>query len=244
MNFDYKFAWKLKIINLKDIIQWDTINWSKALDFWESKFEEVADKNTPILTLGERNGGLSLWLATNGYKNICSDIELPKNEVHKLHEKYHVQEFISYQNINIFNIPFEDNSFDVVVVKSVIGGLKLVHTKTETMTLENQKKAITEIIRVLKPGGILLGAENMKGGLLHSIYRKLFNKNKDWRYLSQLELEFLLADFSEVNYKNYGYLGTLFSVDFMNTIFGCIDNFLSKIISNKSKYIGFYIAKK
>ena len=234
----------MKIINKEDIVQWDINNWSKALSFWEKEIEKTADKNNPILTLGERYGGLSLWLASNGYKNICSDYEVPESKAHELHKKYKVDDLITYKNIDIFNIPYPDNTFDVVVIKSVIGGLKLSHKDKSTRTLENQKKAVDEIKRVLKPGGIYLGAENMQGGLLHKFLRNYTKKNTGWRYFTQDDLFFLLDGFSEIKIQFYGYLGTLFSSKLVNSITGAFDKVLSKIIPSKIRYISFFIVKK
>ncbi|MBI3235086.1 MAG: class I SAM-dependent methyltransferase [Bacteroidetes bacterium] len=234
----------MRIVSKKDIVQWDIENWSNALNFWSTDIEKVASKDHPILTLGERHGGISLWLATNGYKNICSDYELPEQRARDLHKKYEVEDLITYTNINIFEIPYPDNTFDVVIVKSVVGGLKLVQKDKKTRTLDNQKKAVREIMRVLKPGGIYLGAENMKGGLLHTLLRKYSKKDQGWRYMTQEDLYYLLDEFSETKYKFHGYLGTLFKYPFINSITGFLDKIICKIIPTSSRYIGFFIAKK
>ena len=49
----------MKIWNLKDIIEWDIKNWSKALYFWKRYLPK--QKEVQALAIGERNGGLSLW---------------------------------------------------------------------------------------------------------------------------------------------------------------------------------------
>ena len=46
---------------LKDIVQWDIKTWAKALPFWENNF--TIKKEMKALAIGEREGGMSLWLA-------------------------------------------------------------------------------------------------------------------------------------------------------------------------------------
>ena len=46
----------------KDIIEWDVVNWSKALTFWE-KYSKPITGGSKVLEIGSRNGGLSLYAA-------------------------------------------------------------------------------------------------------------------------------------------------------------------------------------
>ncbi len=63
-------------------------------------------------------------------------------------EKSKEQKNISYQESGATALPFEDNTFDFVFCQTV-----MIH-------LPDPKKAIQEMKRVLKPGGLLIMAEN------------------------------------------------------------------------------------
>ncbi len=228
---------------LEDVIEWDVPNWSGVLPFWK---QHLPDKQNDlkILTIGERNGGLSLWLALQGYAVMYSDVHEPREEAIALHRKYGVQDIISYEQVDVFSMPYEDNSLDAIVCKSVIGGLKLVYKDRRTRTLENQKKAVEEIRRVLKPGGVFLGAENMKGSPLHHFYRKYKGLDKGWRYLSLEELEYLFSGFSKLESKQFGFLPSTTSLKGLNKIAGRLNVLLALCLPASWQYISFLSALK
>ena len=105
---------------IKDIIQWDISSWSKALHFWENNIDWSKVSNG--LELGGREGGLSLWLALKGKEVVCSDLNDVKNTAEHLHEKHNVSNLVKYEDIDATVIPYE-NYFDVIVFKSIIGGI-------------------------------------------------------------------------------------------------------------------------
>ncbi len=105
-----------------DIVEWDSVNWAKFLDFINKSGMEFQGKR--VLVLGERNGGMSLFFALKGAKDLCSDLDGPTDQAHALHEKYGVQSKIQYAAIDAIHIPSEyDGQFDVVTFKSVLGGI-------------------------------------------------------------------------------------------------------------------------
>lgn len=228
---------------IKDAIEWDVINWANTLFFWSEAMREFKPHNSRVLCLGERNGGLSLWFALQGFTVVCSDFHGPSEAAKLLHKQYQVTELIEYANVNIFDIPYQNDSFDIVACKSVIGGLKLDYKDKRTRTLYNQKLAVNEVKRVLKPEGIFVGAENMKGSIVHQTLRKLLKGNKiGWRHLSLDDITWIFSDYSERNFKFYGFLGTYFG-DF-SYVSGFFDRWLSKFLPKKWLYISFFIARK
>ncbi len=229
-----------------DIIQWDVENWGKTLGFWQNGLSTIEDKNRArVLCLGERDGGISLWFGLQGFQAICSDIHKVTQQAQDLHLKYDVKKRIKYESIDIYHIPYPDNYFDVVACKSVIGGLKLHYKDSSTRTLKNQKKAIEEVRRVLKPGGLFMGAENMKGSLFHQWVRSLSKGQKlGWRHLQPIEVSWLFDSFNEINNKYYGFFGTFYRSQLLNTFFAWIDRLLSAILNPGWLYIGFIVAKK
>ena len=234
---------KKKPLPLSDIIEWDIFNWSRVLPFWEKYLPNIK-YNPKILTLGERNGGLTLWLALKGYQVMYSDIHHPKSSALELHRRYEVSEKISYEIIDIFRMPFDDNSFDAIICKSVIGGLKFDYKNRDTRTLENQRRACEEIRRVLKPGGIFLGAENMQGSHFHRYIRKKKGLDKGWRYLSHKDLQYVFSEYNTLEVDSFGFLSTSTRFGILNSICGYINIPLSFLLPKEQLYISFIAARK
>jgi SAM-dependent methyltransferase len=117
---DQKFS--QNVIN--DIFEWDIANWSQSLNLWEPAIDQYLKnkKNVVALDLGSRHGGTSLYFALKNIKCVCSNSKEIFSKAKKLHQKYGVQDLISYEIINIKNIPYE-NKFDIICFKSVIGAV-------------------------------------------------------------------------------------------------------------------------
>lgn len=221
---------------LKDIIQWDVLSWKKAIDFWEENISW--DKVTNVLEIGARDGGLSLWLVLKNKNVICSDISNSEKAI-QLHKKYHVDYLVSYQDIDATNIPYE-NYFDVVIVKSVLGGIGSYGNNN------SQQKAIQEIHKSLKKGGKFLFAENLKASLIHQLARKKFVKwGNSWKYLTIEETHSLLSKFSDYKINTTGFIAAFGRSESQRNILARIDNFiLNKITPNYWHYIVYGIATK
>jgi SAM-dependent methyltransferase len=233
-------------VPVDEVIGWDVGNWCGCLDYWYPWLSSV-DRNTGnILVLGERGGGISLWLALLGFRVLCTDRTAPSKEVYQLHGRWHVREKMTYSEVDIFQIPFPDNHFHVVVCKSVIGGLKLKFKDPATRSLENQKLAVEEVRRVLKPGGVFLGAENMVGTRFHEALRKTRHKGRaGWRYLQPPEIQWLFHDYARCEQKPWGFLGTHWPKFFgLNKITKAADAALSRILPPAWLYISFIRARK
>jgi len=159
------------------------------------------------LEVGAGNGGLSLWLALNGCHVICSDLNGPTEKAKELHKKYKVSDLIEYASVDATNIPYKENTFDIVAFKSIIGGIGGYGG------FEKEMNVFKEIHRVLKPKGELFFAENLDGSLLHKFIRKKiasrFKRYKwtsTWRWVTLKELEEFLSPFSSKKYMTYGFL--------------------------------------
>jgi SAM-dependent methyltransferase len=219
---------------MKDIVVWDIVNWSKAIKYWENNVS-VSSKGYECLELGSSKGGLSLWLALNGNKVLCTDLNGPEKEAYYIHEKYDCISKITYGSIDATNIPFE-NRFDLIVFKSILGGIS-------SNNQQNKTKTLTEIHKALKPGGKLLFAENLEGTLLHKMLRKNFG-TKRWSYLRMNEINDVFAPYSKITYTTVGFFGCLGRNEWQRNLLGKIDGMLSWIIPNKNKYILIGIAEK
>jgi SAM-dependent methyltransferase len=222
---------------MKDCIEWDVYNWSKAFRYWENHMEFSEKLN--CLDIGGRNGGLSLWLALQGCRVICSDLEGPSEKAFTLHKKWDVDKLIHYEKIDATKIPYT-NQFDIIAFKSVLGGVGSYNN------YEAQKTMISQIYLALKPGGYLLYAENLTSSVLHQFLRRKVNHwGERWRYVSVDEIEELMSCFKSNVYDTKGFLGAFGRSEFQRKLFGKIDTFISDwLFTKEMKYIIFGIAQK
>lgn len=222
---------------IENYFEWDVHNWSKALNIWEN---ELLKNQIDCLGIGERNGGLSLYLAQKGYKVICSDLENPKEQAKLLHSQYPKEsKNISYEAINATSIPYTD-TFDVVIFKSVLGGVGSYDN------FEAQKLMINQIYKALRKGGKLFFVENLEGSRMHKFFRKKFVKwGSRWRYINLNEIKELFSDFSSIEYETCGYLGLFGRTNKQRIFLGKIDTLIfDKLMSSKKHYIIYGVAKK
>jgi ubiquinone/menaquinone biosynthesis C-methylase UbiE len=220
----------------KDIIQWDIKTWSKALPFWEKNF--AIKKDMRALAIGERGGGISLWLALKGVNIKCTDYNDFPEETSQLHKRYKVNEKISYEkDVEVTNLSlYPENSFDIVVFKSVLGALS---------KKEKQQKAFDEMRRVLKPGGAILFAENSKGSKLHASLRKKFTKwSSYWRYLDYKKDQDLFIGFSSVKLTTNGFSATFGRSEKQRKVLAKFDSVIQPILPPSFNYVIFGVLTK
>jgi SAM-dependent methyltransferase len=225
-----------RILNTKDILDWDTVNWSICLKVWES---QLPSRPSKCLEIGCGRGGVTLWLASKGHNVVCSDIGLPGDSVRLLHQSHGVSDRICYEAIDATDIPYKEH-FDIVVLKSVLGGI-WAHCG-----LEKMQRAIGEIHKSLKPNGKLLFAENLRATPIHMYCRKRFlnRGEKGWRYPTIEEMRDLLSGFSSVDYQLAGLFGTFGRTERQRVMMGYFDKFLTPILPKDWRYIMAGVAAK
>lgn len=220
---------------LKEIIDWDIVNWAKALDYWEDNVD-IKDKGYHCLELGTANGGLSLWLSLHNNKVLCTDLMEPKESARNIHKKYDCNANIEYAAMDAMNIPYE-RYFDIVAFKSILGGI------SQKGCNENKLKTLNEIHKALKPGGRLLFAENLEASLLHKVLRKRFG-TPDWNYVKLDEIDYIFQSFKSISFTTAGFLGCLGRTEGQRNFLGRIDGHLEKLIPQKMHYILIGVAEK
>lgn len=227
---------------LNDIIEWDVLNWSRLISYWQPVLQGIPH-NSKVLAIGERNGGLSLWLALQGFDVVCSDIKEPTQKAIDLHRKYNVANKITYQQLDIVNDSIIPDSYDVIIAKSVIGGLKEKPSDAATRNFSVQQKAVHNIHTLLKPGGYFFSAENLTGNFLTRTARQRSGKNHGWRYLHYKELHTLFQRYDVVKIKTFGILPTFFQSGIMNETMYAFNRLLN-VLPHREKYIAFTQAQK
>jgi SAM-dependent methyltransferase len=222
---------------LKDVIDWDVVNWSRTIPFWEKNID-IKGKNLSCLELGGRKGGLSLWLALKGNNVICSDLNSPEADASDLHKKYKIDSRITYQSIDATQIPF-DNHFDIITFKSILGGISREGSD------EFKKATLEQIYQALNKGGKLLFAENLEGSGLHKYLRKKFVIwGNEWNYLRLEEIPEVFSSFSKISYVTIGFWGAFGRTEKQRAMLGRIDGVMEKLFPSRMRYIVIGIAEK
>lgn len=216
---------------IRDIFGWDVVNWSRALPFWQGALG--TRPRGQALELGSRGGGLSLWLARQGFDVVCSDIQLPGNAAIAMHAKYGVGDRVTYRCLDATDLPYSE-AFDVIAFKSVLGGIRGRKGQAAHVTV------LREIHKALKPGGILLFAENLEASLIHRLLRRVFIPwGTFWQYLTIPELEDGASIFERFEYKTAGFFGAFGRSEKWRDRPGRLDTAFDGIVSQDSRYILF-----
>ena len=99
-------------------------------------------EGTKVLDVGAGTGNFAVQAARRGANVIASDLTPHLIEIGKAATEAEGLD-IAWQEADAENLPFEDNSFDVVA--SVFGA----------MFAPNAERAVDEMLRVTKPGGVV-----------------------------------------------------------------------------------------
>ena len=221
---------------LHDYLGWDIDTWKHALTYWDKVLAHESLSNKRALELGARDGGLSLYLADKGMDVVCSDLEGPSQLAHTSFERIGLGGQVGFEQIDATCIPYEDNSFSVVIFKSMLGGVGMGYG------YEGIQLAMQEMHRVLKPQGLLLFAENQAGSFFHQQARRLFVAwGKTWIYPSLDQFESLLSPFGESDIHTYGFFSCL-KKDFKPFI--AADRLICRTPKSKNHYMAFGYGRK
>jgi SAM-dependent methyltransferase len=216
--------------------QWEVRSWSRAYPLWHRTLRSMAGEHRQALALGERDGGLSLMLAGHGFTTVCSDLHGPTDRARELHRTFGWQEQITYESIDALAIPKPDACVDVVVFKSMIGALG---------SREKQAQAIREMHRVLKPGGVLLFAENLHGSPLHRWLRRRYVAwNHYWRYLDPAQDRDLFAPFAALEEHTTGFIANLGRSERQRDLLARMDAVLLPFVPRRCRTIWYGVAVK
>lgn len=215
-------------------LEWDVRSWSPALRLWDRLLAERSVDNT--LELGARGGGLSLWLSERSTYVVCSDVfgtDLA-DAVH-LHGQAGARN-IFYRSIDARFIPFVE-ACDLIVFRSVIGALGK-HA--------DQARAIDSMWGALRPGGMLLFAENLYGTELHALMRQRFNPwSRNWLYPTLDELSAYLRIFRAGQIHTTGVVAALGRREWQRSALAVLDQrVLNHLVPFRSRTIAYGWAVK
>ncbi len=221
---------------MNDIVGWDVRTWSKAVRLWQPHVA-AAPPLLKVLEVGAGPGGPSLWLHRLGHDVVCSNWQHTREQAEPLHTSYGVTG-IDYIDIDLnAQIPWE-NHFDIVVFKSVLGGLG--------PNFSSQRNAMSEIHKALKPGGLLLFAENLRGTWLHRFGRAIAYRLRraTWRFTTVKEMQELLEPFSNYELHTTGFLGVFGMSESQRRALAGLDDRGFGRVPESWRYVAYGIATK
>ena len=169
------------------ITRYDELGLEFQIRAGKAQLEGLDVSGKEILDVGAGTGALSFLMLENGAAKVtCGDISeymLSQCRKKAADKGYH-EDRIDFRLLDAELLPFKDNSFDIVVTGMTLG------------LLPDQRQAIKEMARVVRPGGIVsIGAH----GPEHyweptDTYFRAINK----RYVLGYRLEFWPRDEKEV----------------------------------------------
>lgn len=222
---------------IADALQWDVTNWSAALDFW-SKHAPLTGSALDCLEIGANSGGISMWLARQGHRVVCSDLGGAEKRARPLIERHGVLDRVTFEDLDATAIPYAER-FDIVVFKSVLGGIGYDGA-------EKQRAAIESMYRALKSGGLLLFAENLTGSALHRFLRSRYIRwGTRWRYVTVDEMRDFLNVFRNVQFGTTGFFGALGRSEKQRRMLATIDHLgVNAIVPPSWRYVIYGVARK
>lgn len=226
-----------------DILGWDVASWTPALAFLDAHLP-CGGGGLRALELGcGTNGGLSLWLALRGFEVVCSAFnprfEGVSPEARAAHSKFGVEGVVQYEEVDATAIPYR-SAFDVVCFKSVLGGI------VREGDLSVVRGVLEQVRDALRPGGVLVFAENLEATRIHAQLRRRFGSGRDnWRYFEVAELAELLTRFASFEYETFGVLGCFGRNEAQRRFLAGVERVLPRMLfPASSRYILAGVAKK
>lgn len=110
----------------------------------KAQLEELDVRGKTVLDVGAGTGALSFLMLDRGAARVvCGDISSYMLELcrQRAQEKGYDRDRIDFRQLDAESLPYQDNSFDMAITGMTLG------------LLPNQSKAVSEMMRVVRPGG-------------------------------------------------------------------------------------------
>ncbi len=153
---------------------WKVASWSRLFKEMSLMIENKATDRR-VLEIGANNGELSLYFSMLGCQVMCSDINATYVvRARQLHGTW--GQHCAYFAADMRVLPLRSGSFDLVIMKSVLGG---IYSRDGRDTACG---SLTEIHRVLRKGGYCILLEQLEGDPLSRWFRSKRFPTRNWHY--------------------------------------------------------------
>ena len=220
------------LLGINNPNRFEDVIWKVGLEQWKEIFDSLAPESK-ILECGCGSANVSRYMARYGYKSTVLDYALSGIELAKTR---FLQSNLKADFVlgDINKLPFEDNSFDIIFSGGVLEYFK------------NYETPISEMIRVLRPGGVFAAnmvpkkfsiqtIADLQRTLAHSIQALLKGKFND--VFKSINLVPKSANVNNATLEDYKKVASKFGL--CNIEIRCINPFplLSLPSSLQKKYI-------
>eukprot|EP00002_Diphylleia_rotans_P026108 TRINITY_DN5195_c0_g1_i1.p1 TRINITY_DN5195_c0_g1~~TRINITY_DN5195_c0_g1_i1.p1 ORF type:complete len:203 (-),score=47.31 TRINITY_DN5195_c0_g1_i1:36-644(-) len=134
----------------------EPFDWYQKWDAVKEPLAKYLKASQQILNIGAGNSRLSEEMFDAGFQNI-TNIDISGVVVKAMTEKYADRGGMTYAIMNVMSLHFSDGKFDVVLDKATLDSLLCGDNSTV-----NADKTLSEIARVLKPGGFFICISHAK----------------------------------------------------------------------------------
>nr|XP_057923052.1 EEF1A lysine methyltransferase 4 isoform X2 [Doryrhamphus excisus] len=152
-------------LQYKDVDYWDErykvetcYEWLGGFSKFQHLLEKRIKKNDSILVLGCGNSGMSGEMYDAGYRSI-TNVDYSSVCISTMSARYAYCLGMRWQQMDVRQLDFLDASFDIVLEKATLDALMVEEKTPWEVSPETARfihKALTEISRCLKPGGLFI----------------------------------------------------------------------------------------
>ena len=164
---------------------------SRDSDFLYSTVGKLKiSKDAKILDVGTGRGHMAIILALCGFKVITGETEGTFwADWRSSAKKVNIEDRIKFTSLNAENLPFEDCDFDTIFLYATFHHIG------------DKKRAFNELLRVLKPKGMLAIIELTDDGveLVREIYREHTDAVDPTDYIEDLDLKVKVIESKYLN---------------------------------------------
>ncbi|KAJ7576916.1 S-adenosyl-L-methionine-dependent methyltransferase, partial [Mycena floridula] len=159
-EYGSKQYWQVHRITIQILESDGSFDWFKSYaDIQDLLAQFIPNKGSRILMLGCGNSKLSEQMYDDGYRNIVN-IDYSATCIQQMRERHASRPEMEWHEMDIRELQFEDNSFDVALDKGTMDAM--MTSKGDVWdppqeVIENCTKEVDEVLRVLrKPAGTFL----------------------------------------------------------------------------------------
>jgi SAM-dependent methyltransferase len=224
---------------LAPFVQWDIPTWTRAIEYWTVQL--ASNPGAKALEIGSRDAQLASVLSQRfDLSVVCTELYWPHANAAGLAADAGADHRVGFCINDARRLPFPDNTFDVLLAKSVLGGIAGVAADTVGAP-EGLRSLLTECARVVRPGGLLLVAEGVAASSLHRRLRATREWNRWWHYPSLDEFTTTLSEFGTVDIHATGLVSAMVPDRFgrAKTVISGVDEHLSRLVPARFRYLAY-----